>query len=516
MVFKPWHTFKTAKAKIIKTNDSQFSVFMKNINSLRVFRRNNAEPDPDGKYVLYWMSIQRRLEYNYALEYAVAWANKLGKPLLIYEGLSCDIPWACDRFHQFLIEGMAETHQICADMGWNYYSYIETAKGEGAGLVEALSGSAALVIADEYPVYIIRPYNRLMSRKITVPYITVDSNGIIPLRKSEKPPYSAYIFRKTMQKHFRESFESGPKENALADLQHNQPIQLPEDFLKRWPDAAPLYTDIPSLVANLPIDHAVKALKTPGTRAFALGKMQEFLSAKLNRYGQERNEPDAAAASGLSPWLHYGKISAYEVVKKTLEHQPKGWSLDELSYNNGQRDGFFGGNPNVESFLDELITWREVGYHFCHLVPDYDKYNSLPDWALQTLEEHSMDEREYVYSLDQLEKAETHDPIWNAAQRQLVSEGIIQNYLRMLWGKKVLEWTPDPRTALEYLIQLNNKYAIDGRDPNSYTGIFWIFGRFDRAWGPVRPIYGKVRYMTSDSTAKKIKLKSYLRKYASF
>jgi deoxyribodipyrimidine photo-lyase len=489
---------------------------MKNINSLRVFRRNNAETNPEADYVLYWMSIQRRLEYNFALEYAVGWANKLGKPLLIYEGLSCDIPWACDRFHQFLIEGMAETQQICAKAGWNYFSYVETEKGQGTGLVESLAARAALVVADEYPVYIIRPYNRLISRKVTVPYITVDSNGIIPLEKSEKPPYSAYIFRKTMQKHFRESFENGPKQHPLNDLQNLQAVHIPDHVLNRWPDATPLYDDIPELVARMPINHSVKALSIPGTRAYALGKMQQFVSSRLYRYAEERNEPDAAAASGLSPWLHYGKISAYEIVQKSLEYQPKDWSLNELSYNNGQRDGFFAGNPNVEAFLDELITWREVGFHFCHLVPNYDKYQSLPDWALQTLEEHSMDEREYVYSFDQLERAETHDPIWNAAQRQLVRDGIIQNYLRMLWGKKVLEWTPDPRTALEYLIELNNKYAIDGRDPNSYSGIFWIFGRFDRAWGPERRIFGKVRYMTSDSTAKKIKLKSYLRQYASF
>jgi deoxyribodipyrimidine photo-lyase len=462
------------------------------------------------------MSINRRLEYNYALELAVGYANKLNKPLLIYEGLSCDIPWACDRFHQFLIEGMAETHQFCQNNGISYYSYVEKNAGEGTGLVESLTSNACVVIADEYPVYIIRPYNRLMARKVSVPYITVDSNGIIPLQLTDKAPYSAYIFRKIMQRHFLDCYQKGPAKNPLSDLKNRDTVVLSDLLLEKWPDAAPQYDNIAETVAALQINHDIKALSVQGTRAEALKQMDAFLDKRLNDYHEKRNDPDEGAASGLSPWLHYGKISEYEVVQATFRRQPRDWSFDDITFNKGQRDGFFNGNTNVEAFLDELITWREVGFHFCHHVHNYDKYESLPDWALQTLEEHSMDERHHVYSLEELENARTHDPIWNAAQRQLVRDGIIHNYLRMLWGKKILEWTPDPRTALEYLIELNNKYAIDGRDPNSYSGIFWILGRFDRAWGPERQIYGKVRYMTSDSTAKKVKLKNYLRKYASF
>lgn len=489
---------------------------MKNFNSYRVFKRNQKEVNPEGDYVLYWMSINRRLEYNYALEYAVGWANKLDKTLLIYEGLSCGIPWASDRFHQFLIEGMAETHDICSKRGVSFYSFVEFNAGDGQGLVESLASNACLVIADEFPTYIIRPYNRLMSAKVQVSYITVDSNGLIPLGLTTSAPYSAYIFRKTMQKYFKEGFTNAPKTDPLAELKNTTKVVLSEVFLSRWPDAAPHYRDIPATVAKLDIDHSVKALGIKGTRAFALNRMETFISKKLGDYKEKRNDPDARASSGLSGWLHYGKISEYEVVKAALESQPKGWSLDHLRFQNGQRDGFFGGNPAIESFLDELITWRETGFHFCHHVPAHDKYESLPDWAIESLEEHSLDEREYVYTFEQFENAETHDPIWNAAQRQLVREGIIHNYLRMLWGKKVLEWTPDPRTAVEYLIELNNKYAIDGRDPNSYSGIFWIFGRFDRAWGPERQIYGKIRYMTSDSTAKKVELKQYLKEFASF
>jgi deoxyribodipyrimidine photo-lyase len=489
---------------------------MKNFNSYRVFERNRKNVNADGDYVLYWMSINRRLEYNYALEYAVGWANKLGKPLLIYEGLSCDIPWASDRFHQFLIEGMHETQQTCTEKGINYYSYVEFNPQEGAGLVENLAKNAALVIADEFPVYIIRPYNRLMARKVEIPYITIDSNGIIPLGLTEKAPYSAYTFRMTMQRHFKDGYLNPPKESPLNDLKNRDKITLGDDFLSRWPNAKPLYDNIPETVSKLSIDHSVKALKIKGTREAALSEMHRFVENRLKNYGEQRNDPDLGMTSKLSGWLHYGKISEYEIVKAALEKQPQNWSIDDLRYNKGQRDGFFGGKPEVEAFLDEVITWREVGFHFCHHVPNYDKFDSLPDWAIQTLEEHAMDEREFVYSFEKFEKAQTHDEIWNAAQRQLVRDGVIHNYLRMLWGKKVLEWTEHPRVALAYLIELNNKYAIDGRDPNSYSGIFWVLGRFDRAWGPERPIYGKIRYMTSDSTAKKVKLKNYLKEFASF
>jgi deoxyribodipyrimidine photo-lyase len=169
---------------------------------------------------------------------------------------------------------------------------------------------------------------------------------------------------------------------------------------------------------------------------------------------------------------------------------------------------------SAESFLDQLITWRELGYNMCTHLPLYDRYESLPAWAQETLNRHRKDPRPYLYGLDQFENAETHDPIWNAAQRQLKREGRLQNYLRMLWGKKILEWTRSPEEALDIMIHLNNKYALDGRNPNSYTGIFWILGRYDRPWGPERLVFGKIRYMSSENTARKLRVKQYLRKYS--
>lgn len=191
------------------------------------------------------------------------------------------------------------------------------------------------------------------------------------------------------------------------------------------------------------------------------------------------------------------------------------WFFDRIAEKaTGSRSGWWGMSEAPEAFLDELITWRELGFNMCWQRNDYDRYASLPDWALKTLKVHEMDERDYVYSLEAFETAGTHDPLWNAAQTQLVREGRIHNYLRMLWGKKILEWSPTPGKALSVMIELNNKYALDGRDPNSYSGIFWVLGRYDRPWGPERPVYGKIRYMSSKNTARKVRVGEYIKQYA--
>lgn len=485
---------------------------MKNINSYRKFSRNNNQPNENGDYVLYWMQINRRFQYNYALEYAIGWANKLGKPLLIYEGLSIEYPWACDRFHAFIMEGMKENLDFSESNDLNYFNFVEPEIGAGKGLFYRLAENACTVISDEYPVFIIKKHNERVADKIDVPYTTIDSNGIIPLGVTDKDPYSAYLFRKIMQKHFKEGFTNPPKKDPVEELENRDKIELPKDFLNDYPKADMMLGNIEKTISGLDIDHEVGAIDMTGTRKAALGKLGHFIGHSLLEYDEKRNHPDKKKTSGLSPWLHFGKISEYEIVKAALDHQPEGWTLEDLTPNGGKNSGFFNGDGNIESFLDEVITWREVGFHFAHHVDNYDEFESLPNWARTTMEEHKNDVREYVYTLEEFELSKTHDEIWNAAQTQLREEGIIHNYLRMLWGKKIIEWTPDHRTALEYMIELNNKYAIDGRDPNSYSGIFWCFGRFDRAWQE-REIFGKLRYMTSESTRKKVKLDQYLAKY---
>lgn len=486
---------------------------MENINGKRIFRKNDLEPDPDGEYVVYWMQTAHRFHYNYVLEYAVDRANKLDKPLLIYEELKSDYRWASDRFHTFYLEGMQEHREFADEHKLNYLPFVEEVPGQSSRAYREVTEKACLLVTDEYPVYFIRDRNRELGEELDIPVVVVDSNGIIPLGLTEKDPYNAYFFRKTVQKHFVECFTHPPMRNPVEDLQNRETVDL-DGIRSGFPAAGRIPDTIPGFVSKLSIDHEVTALDIRGTRQAALGKLGQFIRFGLKGYGEKRNDPDENRASGLSPWLHFGKISEYEIVKAVLDHQPEGWDLGDITYNDGSKGAFWNGDPDISNYLDELVTWREVGFHFTHHRPDYAEFSSLPEWARETLLEHRDDPREQIYGYEELEEAATHDEIWNAAQRQLRQEGIIHNYLRMLWGKKVIEWTPDPQTALEYLIELNNKFAIDGRDPNSYSGIFWCFGRFDRAWQE-RPVFGKVRYMSSESTRRKVKLKEYLEKFGS-
>lgn len=480
-------------------------------NQKRVRNLNQQIIQNNGDYVLYWMQINRRFESNFALEYAVKLANQLGKPLLIYEGLSATYPWASDRFHGYLMQGMEENRQLAEKNGWNYWGYWESKPKAGKGLIRHLASRASALVTDDNPVFIMRTHNETVSQKLTIPYIVVDSNGLIPFGLTDKAPYTAFLFRKIMQKNFVESIKNAPEQEPMKGLLNRTLIQLDDDFKKEFPAFWHVSISKDDFISSLPIDHSVKPIAEIGTREEALKKFSRFLDHKIKRYNEDRNHPDKLGVSSMSGYLHFGKISEFEMVLQALEKQPESWSLDAITYKNGQSGDFYGGNPSIESFLDELITWREVGHHFAHHVPNYDEYESLPDWALQTLKEHEQDPREALYSLEEFETAKTHDPIWNAAQRELVRDGRIHNYLRMLWGKKILEWTPNARKALEIMIELNNKYAIDGRDPNSYSGIFWVLGRFDRAWGE-RPVFGKIRYMSSDSTIKKIDMKGYLKR----
>jgi deoxyribodipyrimidine photo-lyase len=263
---------------------------------------------------------------------------------------------------------------------------------------------------------------------------------------------------------------------------------------------------------QLPIDQQVQPVKPSGGYQAAEVLFDRFLSEGLPHYVAQRNQPEREITSRLSAHLRWGHISSHQLVHQLLIQED--WTPGNLALEcRGQRSGWWGLTENTEAFLDQLITWRELGYQLCHRQDDYQQFDSLPEWAQQTLNHHAGDPRPYLYSVKDLAAAQTHDELWNAAQRQLVREGRMHNYLRMLWGKKILEWSPSPQTALEVMIDLNDRLALDGRDPNSYSGLGWCLGRFDRAWGPERPIFGKIRYMSSINTARKVSVKNYLRRY---
>ena len=267
------------------------------------------------------------------------------------------------------------------------------------------------------------------------------------------------------------------------------------------------------LIARLPIDHGVGPVDLQGGAGAAEARLSSFVDSRLASYATERNRPELDATSGLSPYLHFGHVSAHEVLACIADRE--GWTRDDLADDaRGHRAGWWGMTESSEAFLDQLVTWRELGFNRCLQVEGYDRYEALPAWARETLAEHASDPREVIYGLDDFEFARTHDPLWNAAQNQLRREGRIHNHLRMLWGKKILEWSESARTALQTMIALNDKYALDGRDPNSYTGILRVLGLHDRAWGPERPVFGKVRYMSSANTARKYRVRRYVERYS--
>jgi deoxyribodipyrimidine photo-lyase len=263
---------------------------------------------------------------------------------------------------------------------------------------------------------------------------------------------------------------------------------------------------------ELPIDHGVAPTRVRGGSSAGKARLDAFVRDDLKAYGEHRNQPDHDVGSRLSPYLHWGHLGPHEVFDRLMVNE--GWLGHLPARATGMREGWWGVSPAADAFLDEFVTWRELGYNMAARRPhDYTAFESLPGWALTTLERHADDPREPCYTLGSLERGDTYDPLWNAAQRQLVSEGRIHNYLRMLWGKKILQWSSTPREALANMVHLNNKYALDGRNPNSYSGIFWVLGRYDRPWGPERPIFGVVRYMTSENTARKVGVKRYLARY---
>ena len=480
----------------------------------RLHRLNERVWREDGGYVLYWMVSARRRGWNYGLQYAAAKAEALGKPLVILEALRVGYPWASERFHSFVLEGMRSNQRAFSGVsGVLYYPYVERAEGEGKGLVEALAGEACGVVTDLFPAFFLPRMQRALAGRLRVPLEAVDSNGLLPLMAAERAYSTAYAFRRFLHKELPAHLGELPLEDPLVGLALPSLGHLSAGVEERWRRAEDLLSSADqSFLRQLPIDHSVGAVRgICGGEEAARERLTAFLHAGLPRYAEERNLPEEEVASGLSPYLHFGHISSYEIFSRIVERE--GWERSHLGKPTGQRQGWWGMGVEAESFLDELVTWRELGFTTCYYDEKYEQYESLPDWAKTTLAEHWEDPRPYCYSLAELEQARTHDDLWNAAQMQLVREGRIHNYLRMLWGKKILEWTRDPKEALAVMIELNNKYALDGRDPNSYSGIFWVLGRYDRAWGPERPIFGKIRYMSSENTARKVSVRDYLLRY---
>ncbi len=475
---------------------------------------NSSPVRPDGRYVLYWMNAHRRLAWNHALDRAVEIAGELGRPLMILEAIRCNYPHASRRLHRFVLDGMAEHARALADGPVRYYPFVERSPGQGKGLVERLADDACAVVTDDAPVLFLPRMIAAAAERIDTAMEAVDSCGIVPLDAPGKAYPTAYSFRRWVQNHRSDPLADRPRPRPLAGTAPPPLTRVPDGVPDRWPEATAAELESEAFLESLPLDDGVPPVEgVRGGRSAAREKLREFLaSGALDHYHERRNSLEENVSSGLSPWLHFGHVSPHEVLDEIVRREE--WTPARITPPaNGRREGWWGMSPGAEAFLDQLITWRELGFNQARHVDGHDRYESLPDWARATLREHAGDERRYVYTRAQLDAAATHDELWNAAQRQLVEEGIIHNYVRMLWGKKILEWTRHPEEAAEIMIHLNDRYALDGRDPNSYTGIFWVLGRHDRPWGPERPIYGKVRFMSSANTARKFDVKSYVGRY---
>jgi len=484
------------------------------VPAIRITAANSRPARTDGDYVLYWMIAARRTRSSFALQRAAEWAVALGRPLVILEALRCDYPWASDRLHAFVLAGMADNAAALAGAPVLYYPFVERARGEGKGLLEALAGRACAVVTDEYPSFFLPRMVTAAAARLEVLVERIDGNGLLPLAAASRVFPTAFAFRRFLQGELPRHLGAPPVEDPLKGLRLPPPRQLPAEVARRWPPAGPeLLAGAPAALASLPVDHHVPVAPLAGGPVAARRVLDRFVAERLAAYAERRNQVSPEGTSGLSPYLHFGQVGAHEVLAAVAAHE--GWAPERLGDPvGGRRSGWWGMSESAEAFLDQLVTWRELSFNMSAKRDDHDRYESLPGWARETLARHAADPRPVVYTLDQLTAAATHDPLWNAAQTQLRREGRIHNYLRMLWGKKILEWSPSPQEAAATMLALNDRWALDGRDPNSSSGIFWTLGRYDRPWGPERPIFGTVRYMSSASTARKLDARAYIRAYS--
>jgi deoxyribodipyrimidine photo-lyase len=484
---------------------------MPSVPALRITKLNSVQPRADGDFVVYWMTAYRRTRFNFAIQRAVEWSNKLKRPLVILEAIRSHYRWNSDRFHRFILDGMVDNAVATKNSKAFYYPYVELKNRDGQGLLEKLAKQACIIVADDFPCFFHPSLYHRIAKGWSCAVELVDSNGILPMRATDRTFTVAHSYRRYMQKEIVNHLDDWPEMEPLTTLKTEKLKSLPTSIIEHWPKSTVEELAQFSL-EKLDINHSVLPTALVGGTRAAEVHLATFIDRKLDCYSEDRNEPSKSGSSGLSPYLHFGHVSSHEIFERIATANR--WSPTMLSKPNGKMNGFWNMSEHSEAFVDQLLTWREIGFNLCWREPNYDRYSSLPTWAATTLGEHEADPRPFVYSLEQFESATTHDELWNSAQRQLVREGLIHNYLRMLWGKKILHWTSCPQDALKIMLHLNNKYALDGRDPNSYSGIFWILGRYDRAWGPERPIFGKVRYMTSESTRNKFSVDAYLKRFS--
>lgn len=430
-----------------------------------------------GDYILYWMQASQRTEYNHALQFAIEQANQRKLPLIVYFGLTDAFPEANERHYYFMLEGIKDVQQALSSRGIG--CVIERISPEIGAL--KFAKRASLVVCDRGYLKIQKQWRQHVAENIECLLLQVESDVVVPIEiASNKEEYSAATLRRKIMPTLYKYFVPLSEEISIIDSSR---LEFESHDI----------SDIRKTVSALDIDHSVKPVAGfHGGTAKAKKRLEEFINQKLNSYDDLRNDPNEDGLSNLSPYLHFGQISPLYVALNVSQQS----------------------SPGKDAFLEELIIRRELSMNFVYYNQQYDSFTGLPAWTKRTLNEHEKDPREYIYSLEELEQAHTHDPYWNAAQREMVITGKMHGYMRMYWGKKILEWTATPKEAYEIALYLNNKYELDGRDPNGFAGVAWCFGKHDRPWGR-RPIFGNVRYMSANGLKRKFDVEKYASRYAS-
>ncbi len=437
----------------------------------------NDKPQRDGEYVLYWMQASQRAEYNHALEYAIQEANRLRLPLVAVFGITEKFPEANERHYAFMLEGLRETRQALQERGIQMVVVRQSPEKAALELAE----SAALLVTDRGYPRIQRAWRETAARRARCPVVQVESDAVVPIEVvSNKEEYAAATLRPKILRRLNDYLAPMRKTNLRRDS-----LGLHFDGLD--------LEDPDKILRLLRIDRSVprQAYFLGGTSE-AKKHLRKFITEQLDDYAERRNDPSLGIQSNLSPYLHFGQISPLYVALQVHAAQGKNRAAKE-------------------AFLEELIIRRELSLNFVYFNPEYDSYQCIPAWARQTLYDHRRDPRDYLYHRGQFETAQTHDPYWNAAMLEMRITGKMANYMRMYWAKKILEWSPSPEDAYRNILHLDNKYFLDGRDPNSFAGVAWCFGKHDRPWSE-RAVFGKVRYMNDGGLRRKFDIEGYVRK----
>jgi deoxyribodipyrimidine photo-lyase len=444
----------------------------------------NQKKMTDGDFVLYWMQQSQRAEENQALEYAVELANHIDRPMVVVFGLTNGYPEANLRHYRFMLEGLRETSDALEKRG------IQMAVQLGSPPDVALKAGqrAAAIVCDCGYLRFQKAWRRSLARKAACRVVQVEADVVVPVAvTSSKAEYAARTLRPKITRHLKEYL----KEFHVVPLK-NKSLGLD---IKNSRANLNLET-IDALQSRLDVDRSVEPVNLffkGGTRE-AKKRLKNFLNQSLKHYPDHHNQPQTDDISHMSPYLHFGQISPLYLALQVKAVDGRKVGLDA-----------------IEAYLEQLIVRRELAVNFVNFTPNYDTYDCIPGWASQTLSDHLSDDRPNRYSRTQLENAETHDPYWNAAMLEMKHTGFMHNYMRMYWGKKILEWSRIPQQAFDTTLALNNKYFLDGRDPNSYTGVAWIYGVHDRAW-PERPIFGKTRFMAASGLERKCDIMAYVKK----